>query len=125
MILLAMFAVMTSGNPLRVATPVVDRCELNHVTYENSETSFSQVILWRWYSHWPIESGFLVAEYFMIDGDVRIIWKNGRKHVVWRDRSGICYEVMCSTFSETSTCFDPEMLDRQKWPVERRTPYFR
>jgi hypothetical protein len=82
------------------------------------------VILWRWYSQWPTKTGYRVAEYFMTSDDVMILWKRGRRHVVFRDRSGVCYEVRCVTFYETTTRYDPEMLDRQAWPIGSRSPYF-
>ena len=119
-----MLVVMAAGAPLRVAAPEVDLCELNHVLHVTGDPAFSQVILWRWYSQWPMKTGYRVTEYFMTSSDVMILWKHGRRHVVFRDRSGVCYEIRCKTFRETITGYDPEMLDRQAWPIGSRTPYF-
>ena len=128
LMLIAILFVMISRESQRVATPKVDLCELNHVFVvtqaKDLSQAFSQVILWRWYSQWPTNTGYRVAEYCVTEDGVNIIWKQGKRRVVWRDRSGQQYEAICTSFRETATTYDPEMLERQEWPLGSRVPYF-
>ena len=121
-VIAAIFFIATISTPLRVAD--VDVCELNHKIDSDGQPQFDQVILWRWVPQWPKSATHHVSEYFMIDSDVRVDWKLGKRRVTWRDKSGQCYEVNCTTFRETTTRHDPEVADREPWPVEIRRPYF-
>ena len=118
----AIFLVATVSTPLRIAE--VDVCELNHTIDSDGDTRFTQVILWRWCPQWPMDAKHHVAEYFMVDSDVRIDRKHGRHRVVWRDKLGQAYEVRAVTYRETTTAYDPEAWDRHEWPMDKRRPYF-
>ena len=71
-----------------------------------------------------MDAGHHVAEYFMVDSEVRWQRKGNMHRVTWRDKLGQAYEVRAATYRETTTPYDPEAEDRHEWPQDKRRPYF-
>lgn len=105
----------------------VDVCELNHFYDSPGQLRFSQIILWRWHRHTD-PPGHQVTEYFIVDNGDDVMIKPSKKpcrtSVTWRSRHGHVYEVDAVTWIETHTTYDPEVLNRNRLPMDRRTPYF-
>lgn len=100
----------------------VDHCdllEINHY-YNDDRLVFTQYIFYEWDERnarhqvmgWRIESA-------MKGVAVNRDWKNDRYYVAWRENDKI-REVWASLFTETWTTFDPELLERDYLPRERR-----
>lgn len=104
----------------------VDVLELNHVLNEKDEVRFTQVILWRWTPAFP-DSRHVVSEWFAIEEPNHLLYDRwqGYPRLTWRDRRGKVYVATSRTFKETYTRHDPEMADREVFPVGCRRPYFR
>ena len=123
MIVAAFFAVLT--HPLSFyESAVVDVCELNHIVGDDGSVTFTQVILWRWYSRYPEEAGHHVSQWFACSSEPVLSMKGNRTIVRFRSNWGKCFEVSARTFRETRTAYDPEALDRDVWPISARRPYF-
>lgn len=92
-----------------------DVIELNHVHNREGSVTFQQIIYWRWES----DDRLHVCAWRVVTGDYVVRNLSGSYTDMW-SKGGILYKVRGKSFRRTRTMYDPEILDRQQWAVERR-----
>ncbi|MEQ8790501.1 MAG: hypothetical protein RIC55_29665 [Pirellulaceae bacterium] len=102
-----------------VANDRVDLIEVNHVYDERGRLSFSQIIFYDWS---PRVGRFQVRAWRMLKTQSQIPhrdWTTNDFVAVWHDE-GILREVHADNFRESWTQHDPELIEREHLPKERR-----
>lgn len=101
----------------------VDRVELNRCEIYGSKP-FTQLLFYRWERR-QAKYGHQLAQWVLCntDPEVRTDQLSGMKRIVFWT-GGKRHEVLAASYAETDTAFDPELRERERVPVEMRTPYF-
>ena len=102
-----------------VATDRVDLIEVNHFYDERGRLVFDQVIFYDWSSR---ESRHQVRAWRLLKKPAQIPYRDWLKRdfvSVWHDGE-ILREVHGDAFRESWTQYDPELLEREFLPKERR-----
>jgi hypothetical protein len=110
---------LTPNNHGVVANDRVDLIEVNHVYDERGRLTFSQIIFYDWSAE---DARFQVRAWRMLKTDAQIPhrdWATNDFVAVWQD-DGILREVHADTFRESWTQHDPELVEREHLPKERR-----
>jgi hypothetical protein len=102
----------------------VDLIEINHVYNDLGQPVFDQLIFWEWCSaaaRWQVRA-WRMAKGAGIDRAVPLPerdWQRGGYVLLWRDGDRLRI-VRAAAVRETWTQYDPEMVEREVWPVDRR-----
>lgn len=106
---------------LQPLSPVVrddfDMLEINHAYNEDAQPIFTQVIGWDW-KH----NRHVVAAYRVVQGEISGERLGSDWRVVWCD-NGVLRDARSPRFIETWTQCDPELIDRDTWPMENRRDF--
>ena len=102
-----------------VAVDQVDLIELNHFFDDRGQLVFDQVIFYDWCSS---EGRFQVRDWRLIKSPAQIPrrnWRRGDFLTIWHD-GDLLREVRSKGIHETWTQYDPELVERQNLPKEKR-----
>jgi hypothetical protein len=102
-----------------IAVEEVDLIEVNHLFDERGQHLLDQLIFYEWSDH---RSRYDVRAWRKIKSTTVSplrSWQDGGYHITWCDR-GLMRHVKSAAFRETWTQHDPEVVERQALPVERR-----
>ena len=102
-----------------VAIDEVDLIEVNHFYDDRGRLVFDQVIFYDWYAH---EGRFQVRDWRLLksaDQIPRRNWRRGNFLTIWTDGEHL-REVWSKALHETWTQYDPELMERENLPKEKR-----
>lgn len=99
--------------PATVETAHFDRIDVNHVYREDGELCFTQLIFWRWCRE---DRRFYSFGYKMLRDGQKHPRFNGRHWTVQVKRGNVDWRVTADCVIEWHSSYDPEVLDRQRWP---------
>lgn len=97
-----------------VAQASCDMVEVNHVMGSTGNEHFVQAIAWDYFQ----EFGRHHAQAWVAVDD----WQRTQTGVRLVTASGVTLDVRCKYFKETWTRHDPEIADRDKFPIKFRRP---
>jgi hypothetical protein len=107
-------------NPLDdVASDRVDLIEINHFYDERGQLVFDQIIFYDWS---PAESRYHVRAWRLLKQPAQIPhrnWSHGDYVAVWYD-GDVLRKVRAETIRESWTQYDPELIEREFLPKEKR-----
>jgi hypothetical protein len=102
-----------------VARETVDLMEINHFYDEHGRLVFDQVIFYDWSKD---DARYMVRAWRLIKNPAQVPqrdWKEGGYVAVWQDGE-LLRQVRSPSFRETWTQYDPELVEREYLPKERR-----
>ncbi len=102
-----------------VACDRVDLAEVNHFYDEHGKRVFDQVIFYDWS---PAMSRYQVRAWRLLKSPGQYPtknWERGDWSAVWHDGE-VLREVRATSFRETWTQYDPELIERDYLPKEKR-----
>ncbi len=104
------------------AVDQVDLVEINHFHDEQGRLVFDQIIFYDWC---PIESRYQVRDWRLLKTAAQIPLRNWRDRdfvAVWHDfkERDVLRKVHAKMIRETWTQYDPELLEREFLPQEKR-----
>jgi hypothetical protein len=114
-----MLLVLGFVGPQDIATDRVDLVEINHFFDEQGRLVFDQIIFYEWSA---IESRFHVRAWRLIKSPTQIPrrnWQTGFFTTIWYD-GDILREIHSILVHETWTQYDPELLEREFLPKDKR-----
>jgi hypothetical protein len=102
-----------------IARDRVDLIELNHFYNEHGQLVFDQIIFYDWC---PVAGRFQVRAWRMVKSPSQLPqrdWQRGGWSALWQDgdQTRLIY---ASAYRETWTQYDPELVEREYLPKERR-----
>jgi len=106
-----------------VARETVDLVEVNHFYDEQGRLVFDQVIFYDWSAS---DSRYMVRAWRLVKNPAQLPqrdWKSGGYVAVWQDScqgGDVLRHVHAAAFRETWTQYDPELIERDYLPKERR-----
>lgn len=115
-ILLCLASVST---PHFEATERVDLIEINHFYDEHAKPVFHQVIFYDWC---PVESRYQVRAWRLLKSHHQLPqrrWQQRDYMASWHD-GDVFRQVTAKSVRETWTQYDPELLEREHLPKEKR-----
>ncbi|MBP63638.1 MAG: hypothetical protein CMJ62_19110 [Planctomycetaceae bacterium] len=111
---------MISLHPAQdVAVDEVDLIELNHFYDDRGRLVLDQVIFYDWC---VVEARFQVRDWRLLKSPAQIPrknWRRGDFFTVWHD-GDLLREVHAKGIHETWTQYDPELVEREFLPKEKR-----
>ena len=113
-------AVMCLRPTDEVAVDKVDVIEVNHFYDDRGRLVFDQVIFYDWCS---TEGRFQVRDWRLLKSSDQIPrrnWRRGDFLTIWHDGDHL-REVHSKAIHETWTQYDPELLEREFLPKEKRS----
>lgn len=102
-----------------VACDQVDLVEVNHFYDEHGKRVFDQVIFYDWS---PSTSRYQVRAWRLLKSQNQYPvrnWERGDWSAVWHDGE-VLREVRAASFRETWTQYDPELVERDYLPKDKR-----
>jgi hypothetical protein len=102
-----------------VARESVDLIELNHFYDEHGRLVFDQVIFYDWSA---AEARYNVRAWRLVKSSAQLPqrdWKGGGYSAMWQDGEQIRH-IHSKSIRETWTQYDPELVEREYLPKERR-----
>lgn len=102
-----------------VAVDRVDLIEVNHFYDEQGRLVFDQIIFYDWS---PANSRYNVRAWRLLKQPAQIPhrnWQQGNFVAVWHDGS-VLRKVRSATIRESWTQYDPELVEREFLPTEKR-----
>ena len=102
-----------------VAREAVDLIEVNHFYDEHGRLVFDQVIFYDWSQD---DARYMVRAWRLVKNPAQLPqrdWKDGGYAAVWQD-GDLMRHVRAKSFRETWTQYDPELVEREFLPKERR-----
>jgi hypothetical protein len=102
-----------------IARETVDLMEINHFYDEHGRLVFDQVIFYDWSKD---DARYMVRAWRLIKNPAQVPqrdWKDGGYLAVWQDGE-LIRQVRSQSFRETWTQYDPELVERDYLPKERR-----
>ncbi|MEX2173830.1 MAG: hypothetical protein WD872_05670 [Pirellulaceae bacterium] len=102
-----------------VAREQVDLIEVNHFYDEQGRLVFDQVIFYDWA---PEQSRHMVRAWRLVKNPAQLPerdWREGGYQAVWQDGE-VLRQVHARSMRETWTQYDPELVEREYLPKERR-----
>jgi hypothetical protein len=120
---LAVWMASISFTPPRPAiVDEVDLAVINHVFDEEGRVALDQIIYYDWSSR---EGRFQVRDWRLLKHPAQIPLRNWRSNnyvAVWQDpnQKDVLRRVHAKILCETWTAFDPELLERDYLPQEKR-----
>lgn len=107
--------------PDGVARDTVDLIELNHFYDEHGRLVFDQVIFW----DWSEDAGrYDVRAWRLVKHPAQVPqrnWRDGGYLAMWQDGEHV-RRVDAAAIRETWTQHDPELLEREYLPADKRRP---
>lgn len=113
---LALLAVVPQDS---VTRETVDLVELNHFYDENGRLVFDQVIFYDWS---PKDARYNVRAWRLVKDTSQVPqrdWRDGCYSALWHDGEQL-RKVQSQSIRETWTQYDPELMEREYLPKERR-----
>ncbi|MFV1967096.1 MAG: hypothetical protein ACC628_16840 [Pirellulaceae bacterium] len=110
-------------NPVeKVAVDRVDLIEINHFFDEQGRLVFDQIIFYDWS---PSDSRYNVRDWRLLKMPAQVPlrnWRNNDYIAIWHDFKDrdVLRKVHASMLRETWTQYDPELVEREFLPQERR-----
>lgn len=107
--------------PDGVTRDVCDLIEVNHFFDEQGRLVFQQAIFWDWSDD---EGRYNVRAWRLVKEPAQLPqrdWRAGGYFALWQDGE-LIRRVQAGAIRETWTQFDPEILERDYLPAERRQP---
>jgi hypothetical protein len=101
------------------ARETVDLIELNHFYDEHGRLVFDQVIFYDWSAG---EGRYNVRAWRLVKNPAQLPqrdWKDGGYSAMWQDGEQIRH-IRSKSISETWTQYDPELVEREYLPKEKR-----
>lgn len=98
---------------------VVDLIEVSHVYDEQGQHQFNQMIFYDWQ---PLKGGYQVCAWRLlktVGQRPRWDWAGGYFVTAWMD-DDLFRVVIAPAVRRTWTLYDPELLERQKLPCDKR-----
>jgi hypothetical protein len=102
-----------------VARETVDLIEVNHFYDEHGRLVFDQVIFYDWSKD---DARYMVRAWRLVKNPAQLPqrdWKDGGYTAVWQDGE-LLRHVRAKSTRETWTQYDPELVEREFLPKERR-----
>ena len=102
-----------------VARERVDLMEVNHFYDEQGRLVFDQIIFYDWS---PEHSRYMVRAWRMVKNPAQLPerdWRDGGYLTVWQDGE-VLRRIRAESMRETWTQYDPELIEREYLPRERR-----
>lgn len=102
-----------------VAREKVDLMEVNHFYDEQGRLVFDQVIFYDWSA---ADSRYMVRAWRLVKSPNQLPmrdWREGGFTAIWQDGE-VLRRVQAESMRETWTQFDPELVEREYLPKERR-----
>jgi hypothetical protein len=102
-----------------VARESVDLIEINHFYDEHGRLVFDQVIFYDWS---PRDSRYMVRAWRLVKNPSQLPqrdWRDGGYTAVWQDGE-VLRDVHATAMRETWTQYDPELVEREYLPKEKR-----
>jgi hypothetical protein len=102
-----------------VARETVDLIEVNHFYDEQGRLVFDQVIFYDWSKD---DARYMVRAWRLVKNPAQVPqrdWKDGGYVAVWQDGE-LMRHVRAASIRETWTQYDPELVEREYLPKERR-----
>ena len=102
-----------------VARERVDLMEVNHFYDEQGRLVFDQIIFYDWS---PEHSRYMVRAWRMVKNPAQLPerdWRDGGYLTVWQDGE-VLRRIRAESIRETWTQYDPELIEREYLPRERR-----
>ena len=107
-------------NPIEhVAQDRVDLVEVNHFYDEQGKLVFDQIIFYDWSE---ADGRYNVRAWRLLKSNAQVPYRNWRQGdfvAVWHD-GDILRKVQATSFRESWTQYDPELVEREYLPKERR-----
>lgn len=105
-----------------VAVDEVDLIEINHFHDEQGKPVFDQIIFYDWSA---ADSRYQVRAWRMLKTPAQIPrknWRDGGYVAVWHDTQNgdVLRKVKSQSFRESWTQYDPELIEREFLPKEKR-----
>jgi hypothetical protein len=106
-----------------VARETVDLIEVNHFYDEHGRLVFDQVIFYDWSAN---DARYMVRAWRLVKNPAQLPqrdWKSGGYVAVWQDScqgGEVLRHVHSQAIRETWTQYDPELMEREYLPKERR-----
>lgn len=117
---LAVVAAAVCISPIEhVAHDTVDLVEVNHFYDEQGKLVFDQVIFYDWSE---AHGRYNVRAWRLLKSNAQVPYRNWRRGdfvAVWHD-GDILREVRATSFRESWTQYDPELVEREFLPKDRR-----
>jgi hypothetical protein len=107
-----------------VASDQVDLVEVNHFFDERGKQVFDQVIFYDWC---PAMSRYQVCAWRLLKSQGQYPvknWERGDWTCVWHE-GDVLHEVRSASFRETWTQYDPELVERDYLPKDKRRGLFK
>lgn len=117
--LAVMMTAICLNPPEHVASDHVDLIEVNHFYDEHGKLVFDQVIFYDWC---PQQCRFNVRAWRLLKNPTQIPvknWEHGDYVAVWHDGE-LLREVRADAMRESWTQYDPELVEREYLPKEKR-----
>jgi hypothetical protein len=120
---LALCLAAVSLNPVGdVALDRVDLAEINHHYDEQGHWAFDQIVFYEWS---PADSRYHVRDWRLVKTPAQIplrSWREGGFVAVWHDfkNRDVLRKVHARMIRETWTQYDPELVEREFLPQDRR-----
>ncbi len=102
-----------------IARESVDLIELNHFYDEHGRLVFDQVIFYDWSD---ADSRYMVRAWRIVKHPAQVPcrdWEDGGYVALWQDED-VLRQVRAASVRETWTQHDPELVEREFWPKEKR-----
>jgi hypothetical protein len=102
-----------------VARETVDLIEINHFYDEHGRLVFDQVIFYDWSAG---DARYMVRAWRLVKNPAQLPhrdWKDGGYSAFWQDGEQLRH-VRSSSIRESWTQYDPELVEREYLPKERR-----
>lgn len=113
-------AILLAFLPLQdVARETVDLIEVNHYFDEQGRLVFDQAIFWDWSA---ADARYVVRAWRLIKNPAQIPardWSTGGYSAIWQDGE-VLRQVRSRSIRESWTQYDPELVEREYLPKERR-----
>ena len=107
-------------NPIEhVALDRVDLVEVNHFYDEQGKLVFDQIIFYDWSE---ADGRYNVRAWRLLKSNAQVPYRNWRQGdfvAVWHD-GDILRKVQATSFRESWTQYDPELIEREYLPKDRR-----
>lgn len=121
--LVVLLATVGANPTENVVQESVDLIEVNHFYDEHGRQVFDQAIFYEWC---PIQCRYNVRAWRLYKSASQMPqrnWRTGGYDVMWHD-GHVFRKVHASTFRETWTQYDPELIEREYLPKDLRSDLY-
>lgn len=89
--------------------------EFNHYYDDSANHIFDQIIFYEWVGEYRVQAWRLIKPTSKLS-----VWKSPKGIIVWLQDGEDLRKIYTYSYIETWTQYDPEMVDRSKWPENQR-----